>query len=127
MYKCPNCGGDFQKRECTCDGALAESAGSARWEQLAKYASVAELGAINANVMEYMRHWEQRAETAEKLARDIAACGDPKPWKKDKWAWAKSQLHPADDPNHCHPFDCGYTVTGHIHNCDCKPNEKDEL
>lgn len=99
-----------------------ESAGSARWEQLAKYASVAELGAINANVMEYMRHWERRAETAEKLARDLAACGDPKPWKKDKWAWAKSQLHPSDDPNHVHPYDCGYTVTGHIHNCDCKPN-----
>jgi hypothetical protein len=31
-------------------------------------------------------------------------------------------LHPSDDPNHVHPFDCGYTVTGHIHNCDCKPN-----
>jgi len=31
---------------------------------------------------------------------------------------------PADDPNHVHPHDCGYTVTGHIHNCDCKPNDK---
>jgi hypothetical protein len=30
-------------------------------------------------------------------------------------------LLPADDPNHCHPHDCGYTVTGHIHNCNCKP------
>ena len=30
-------------------------------------------------------------------------------------------LHPADDPNHVHPHYCGYTMTGHIHNCDCKP------
>jgi hypothetical protein len=79
------------------NSALAESAGSDRWEQLAKYASVAELGAINANVMEYMRHWEQRAEKAESLARLLAEYGDPKPWKKNDWAWAKSQLHPADE------------------------------
>lgn len=27
---------------------------------------------------------------------------------------------PADDPNHVHPHDCGYTVTGRICNCDCE-------
>jgi len=30
-------------------------------------------------------------------------------------------IHPADDQNHVHPHDCGYAVTGHIHNCNCKP------
>jgi hypothetical protein len=39
----------------------------------------------------------------------------------------KNSAHPSDDPNHVHPFDCGYTVTGHIHNCDCKPNGRHEL
>jgi hypothetical protein len=29
------------------------------------------------------------------------------------------RLHPADDPKHVHPHDCGYTVTGRICNCDC--------
>ena len=30
------------------------------------------------------------------------------------------QEHPLDDPNWVHPHDCGYTVTGHPHNCDCR-------
>jgi len=37
----------------------------------------------------------------------------------------RRRLHPADDPNHCHPHDCGYTVTGHIHNCNCEWREHD--
>jgi hypothetical protein len=37
-------------------------------------------------------------------------------------AWNRLDVpHPSDDPNHVHPHDCGYTVTGRICNCDCKP------
>lgn len=41
------------------------------WEALVKRSGVAEIAAINPNVMDDMRHWEGRAKRAEKANRAL--------------------------------------------------------
>lgn len=40
-----------------------------------------------------------------------------------EWRDKCENVKSIDDTNHCHPHDCGYTVTGRICNCDCSPDD----
>lgn len=43
------------------------------------------------------------------------------------WRALETDPHPIDDPEWVHPEDCGYTVTGHPHNCFCSRHSRHSL